>query len=252
MSTLDAATLLDAWEHGASASPGERGLLLARLARPDVEPNAVERWSVGMRDAELLALRERAFGARLNAVASCPECDEQLEVQFATTDVVVGAAAGAAGGDAPLTLECDGYRVAFRLPSAGDLAQLGAAMAQRAADADGAVRWLLRRCVDDATAGDVPCAADELPGAVVDAVGAAMAGADPQAEIELALSCPACERGWSSPFDIVAFLWREVDVRARELLREVGTLAATFGWSEREILAMSPRRRRAYLELAGG
>ena len=37
---------------------------------------------------------------------------------------------------------------------------------------------------------------------------------------------------------------------APALLRDVATLAAAFGWSEREILALPAVRRRAYLQLA--
>lgn len=247
MRPLDAATLLDAWELGDRASPGERGLLLLRLARPDAPSDAVSRSSVGLRDAELLALRQRAFGPRIRTVAWCPACGEALDVDFATTDIVAEAPAG--GAEAPLTLARDGWHVTFRLPSAGDLAQLGEAVGSGEIDAS-PDRWLLRRCVVDVTAGGTARGVDQLSGALVEAIAEAMAGADPQAEIELAMSCPACGEGWSSPFDIVAFLWREIEARAHELLRVVGTLAAAFGWSEREILAMSERRRRGYLELA--
>jgi hypothetical protein len=33
------------------------------------------------------------------------------------------------------------------------------------------------------------------------------------------------------------------------MLREVDTLAAAYHWAEADILALSPRRRQAYLEL---
>ena len=38
--------------------------------------------------------------------------------------------------------------------------------------------------------------------------------------------------------------------KVARILREVHTLAAAYGWSEAEILALSPARRRVYLELA--
>ena len=71
-----------------------------------------------------------------------------------------------------------------------------------------------------------------------------MSGADPMADIHLALNCPSCEHKWEAPFDIVAFLWREISAAARRLLREVHTLASAYGWTETEILALSPARRR--------
>ena len=47
------------------------------------------------------------------------------------------------------------------------------------------------------------------------------------------------------------YLWKEVLIEARRLLREVNALARTYHWREADILALSPRRRQAYLELAG-
>ena len=51
------------------------------------------------------------------------------------------------------------------------------------------------------------------------------------------------------PTDIAGFFWAELDAWARRLLREIHTLARFYGWSEAEILALSPLRRRCYLEM---
>ena len=69
--------------------------------------------------------------------------------------------------------------------------------------------------------------------------------------MRLALRCDACGHEWVSPFDIGAFLLREVEAWAEGLLREVHALARAYGWSERAILDLSARRRRAYLDLVG-
>ena len=52
--------------------------------------------------------------------------------------------------------------------------------------------------------------------------------------------------------DPVAFLWAELDGWARRLAGEVHLLAAVYGWGEAEILAMSPPRRRLYLDGVAG
>jgi hypothetical protein len=78
-----------------------------------------------------------------------------------------------------------------------------------------------------------------------------MAKADPLADIQLALSCPFCGLGWKAAFDIVSFLWREIESLAGRLLRDVHTLAFAYGWHERDILALSPMRRQFYLALIG-
>ena len=76
-----------------------------------------------------------------------------------------------------------------------------------------------------------------------------MAEADPQADIQLALSCPACGHQWLSTFDIVSFFWSEINAWAYRILREVHILASAYGWREADILAMSPYRRQLYLEM---
>ena len=75
---------------------------------------------------------------------------------------------------------------------------------------------------------------------------------DPQANVELALRCTACEREWPVVFDIVAYLWDEISAWSRQIIHEVHRLASAYGWSEREVLAMGAARRAVYLEMADG
>ena len=83
---------------------------------------------------------------------------------------------------------------------------------------------------------------------VVDAIVAHMAQADPQADIQLSLVCPQCGHQWQAAFDIASFFWSEINAWANRMLREVHILASRYGWSETDILAMSPWRRQFYLE----
>ena len=48
-----------------------------------------------------------------------------------------------------------------------------------------------------------------------------------------------------------ALLWEEIEVRAHVLLGEVHRLASAYGWSEAQILALSPARRASYLAMVG-
>jgi hypothetical protein len=52
-------------------------------------------------------------------------------------------------------------------------------------------------------------------------------------------------------FDAGSFFWSELGAWARRLLHEIHSLARAYGWSESEILTLSPARRQAYLELIG-
>ena len=65
----------------------------------------------------------------------------------------------------------------------------------------------------------------------------------------MSLGCPTCGRAWLVPFDIAAFFWDDLDAWVRRTARDVGTLAAQFGWAEADILAMGADRRALYLEL---
>ena len=75
-----------------------------------------------------------------------------------------------------------------------------------------------------------------------------MEARDPQAETLLDFECPACGLRWQALFDILPFLWTELQARARNLLNDVHDLARAYGGSEKDILGMSAVRRRYYLE----
>ncbi len=72
---------------------------------------------------------------------------------------------------------------------------------------------------------------------------------DPAADLELAMTCGACGHAWQTSLDVGALVWEEIDGRAAAVLGDVHRLALAYGWSERAILALSPQRRAAYLEL---
>jgi hypothetical protein len=140
-----------------------------------------------------------------------------------------------------LSVDSAGYHVEFRLPNSADLAA-----ARAATDVRAARRRLFEDCITNGVAGA------EMPEHVVDAAAAAMAQADPQGDVRLALECPGCGQQWEEIFDIASFLWSEVHAWALRAFREVHQLAGAYGWSEADILAMNPWRRKVYLELLGG
>jgi hypothetical protein len=92
----------------------------------------------------------------------------------------------------------------------------------------------------------------ELPAHVVDAVVTRMGDADPQADVHVPIACAACRHEWSAAFEILSFFWTEIEAWAARLRREVHVLASAYGWSEADILALSPARRQGYLELVAG
>jgi hypothetical protein len=263
MLTIPTAALLQAWERGHDASPGERGLILLALAYPDVPVAVLGSWPVGQRDTELLGLFEGLFGSRLAAQAECPRCNAALEMDFPVAMI-------AAPAPKPISnrfvLEHAGYQLTYRLPTAGDLAAL-VDRSRVSGDAETRRSWLLRQCVlrdddgpawasgpDEAKLAET-ASAEDIPYEVIDALEASIASTamsvDPLAEIELKLDCPECALSWQAPFDIVSFLWSELDAWAKRMLREIHILASNYGWSEADIVALSPQRRQHYRGLIG-
>jgi uncharacterized protein (UPF0212 family) len=230
MHALSATELLSVWESGSSQIPLQRALTMLAAACPEVSSDSLALLTIGERDTRLLQLREAMFGAELTGISDCPECGEKVELSFNCSDICPERKIKSS---AELAVESNGREVRFRLPTSADLLAVNSS------------EELLERCVLDR--GNHLTKDAFLP-----AVAEKMSGAEPMADIRLALSCPNCAYKWEAAFDIVAFLWREISAAARRLLHEVHALASAYGWTEPEILALNPARRRAYLELASG
>lgn len=225
MATVSAATLLTIWETGSAQPPLVRAL---SLLAPFFPETALTDLPIGARDALLLLVREWLFGTQMTCVATCPACTTRLEFTLTTTDL-----RALAPTTAVQQLEIDGYHLAFRLPASADLLALTPGAAT--------TRQLVERCLLEAPA--------ELTEDALAAVGMAMAQADPLLDLRIEVTCPACSHGWVAPFDVMAFVWQELDHWAQRLLRDVHTLARAYGWRESDILALSPQRRAFYLQL---
>ena len=247
MRTLSTTELLQLWEQGYGQPSVEQALLLLGAACQEMPSEALARLSVGRRDRLLMELREQTFGPQLAGLATCPGCGQRLEIEL---DVAAVRAAGPAAPPEELSIQEGGYALALRLPDSLDLAA-----ASHAPDVAGARRLLLERCVLSArcegTAADQAKSLQDWPAAVLDQAARQMAEADPLATVELQLACPQCSCGWTALFDIVSFFWAELDAWAHRLLQDVHALASAYGWSEADILGMSPWRRQIYLEFLG-
>jgi hypothetical protein len=267
VSALNASNLLSTWEQGTTQHPLERAVRLLHLAWP--HKSAVE-WanvSVGERDRQLLRLREQLFGPTVEATTRCPKCGNELELTFTARDLESTVVAtlsdepdpGTAGvppavndtgavvtsrRDAcdPRKVVSGEYEIDYRLPTTADLLEIANGPRQ-------SLTALLDRCVV-VRHPNGPVQATDLPAAVIEKLSHSMAEADPYAEIQIAMDCAGCSHRWSMVFDVVSYLWGEIEDWAERLLRDVHSLASAYGWSERDIVGMSALRRRLYLELA--
>jgi hypothetical protein len=138
----------------------------------------------------------------------------------------------------------EGRAYVIRPPDSLDLLEAAAASQPR--------RALLERCIVQM---EPPETAEEsivgLPAEAQTALLAQMQALDPLAAASFALTCPACGHSWAAPFDILSYLWSEIDAWAYRILREVHWLASAYGWREADILALGPQRRQAYLQMSG-
>lgn len=244
MLPLSAERLLEAWERGIGLDSSGRSRVLLAAGIPSMTEAELGAHTAGRRDAALLSIMESTFGPRSDALASCPACGEPVEFSFSAAEVIRIEAEQADGE--PLRVRENGFDVRFRLPTVADLAEIST----NGAEADGVRKALLDRCVVQARRRGKAVAVEDFTEEVTDAIDGEMARADPNADIVFALACEGCGNAWSVPLDVPAFVWAEVESWARRLILEVHSLAAAYGWSEREILAMPPVRRRTYLELA--
>jgi len=238
---LSAAELLALWEAGQGRSPVERALMILRADSPDLPVGTLASLSIGARDARVLSVREQVFGRTLASLSVCPECGETVEHTFSVQEIRMPSAAA---GPQIMSEEIDGHVVRFKLPDSDDLAALAGCDTVDAARA-----CLVARCVVDQPDGSV--ARSRFSDSAIQAIADRMARADPQADIQVATSCPSCSGAWEESFDIVSFFWSELTAWSVRILDHVHRLASAYGWSEADILAMTPSRREMYLARIG-
>jgi hypothetical protein len=237
MSRSFAQAVISAWERGLTQHALDRALTLVSLLHPDASWGDLASLPIGRRDARLLSLHEAVFGARLRAVADCPECGQQLEFQITTQQLLAGLPRDDSS-DPTQEIAFGERRVRIRPLNSLDLAE-----AARADNEDQARARLIERCLVDSST--------QLTEEECEALSARLLELDPGAEILIKLRCPACRHSWRSLFDTAAFVWNEVAAEARRLLQQVHELARAYHWTETAILELSPQRRGYYLALVG-
>jgi hypothetical protein len=195
---------------------------------------------LGARNRALIALRTALFGRDWSLQSECPACGVECEFAVDTIALVEELSRMTPPEDDGVA-DWNGRAILLRAPTADDLYGIDTGEG----DAGSVVRALVARCM----ATDVEPAA--LSDDETDRLGRLIERLDPAAMISFALECPECRGGWSAPIDVAAALWAEVQRSAERLLTEIGTLAAAYGWSEEQVVRLSPVRRAAYLQLAG-
>jgi hypothetical protein len=212
--------------------PLDQGLLVLGAALPDASYESLADWPFGRRNRALAQVELSCFGPNPGAWTRCTECGEKLEVELDFRNLASGALEE--GQFEPIVIK--GRR--FRLPTSRDLA-----LAAQEPDTRSAAVRLIETCATEAQ--NVPVWSDED----LEEVGDRMALADPMAEVTFNFTCPECAHEGNATLDIAAFIWEEMEARAKRLIYEIHSLASAYGWTEKEVLALSEHRRARYLEL---
>lgn len=221
MPGLDEPLALELVERGWRLAPLDRAVLLV-AALDGIEWSAAADLPLDRRDARLIEARIAAFGPKVSCFARCPSCGEAHEADFDLRELPPPTE-----GEANAVVA--GHTVRLRPPTSRVVAE--------AARSDQPLA-LLEACVEGVPDPDADFA---------EHVEAALASCFPLLDIRLELVCSACSAGFDIRFDIVSWLWGEIESVATRAVDAVDRLARAYGWSEQAILGLSPARRELYL-----
>ncbi len=241
MRNLDANDMLNVWEQGLSQPLLQRVLVLLAAAVPEMQPDTLAKLSIGQRDRYLLQLRERLFGSQLLNTVVCPSCSQRIEWENKIADFLMPLDESVSLGN-EFDLAEGNYSIRFRLPNSLDIVAIA-----NDSDIESTQQHLLSRCLLNIEHSGTSCSIEQLPDSVIQVLSQRIESLDPHAEIRINLNCPECSHSWDVLFDITSFLWAEINDWAEKMLQTVHKLAAGYGWSERDILNLSPVRRQLYL-----
>ncbi len=245
MHSLNERQMLTIWEHGLDQPMLQRALVMLMAAYPEISPDQAAKLSIGVRDSHLFRLREQLFGSRIHNSAKCPCCKEQVEWENEVADICIPMLPGVTSSER-FMLEVEGYRICFRLPSSIDIAEI-----MNRHHNNMISNALLAQCVLSVEKDATPMDVQQIPEHAIQALELRLDELDPQAQINIDLTCPGCTHQWKVLFDIVSFLWQEINHWAERMLQAIHALARGYGWSEEEILNLSPVRRQLYLGMLG-
>lgn len=244
MQAIEPAEILQLWEAGNKKTLIERSLLLLAKALPQHTPASVAMLNIGERDDLLLTLREYLFGTRLRNTSACPRCAEVVEWENDTRHMHLHPGNALPAGSV-YEFAKGGVNIKYRLPNSNDLMKVTRDPVQYLSNP----HQLMQDCIVHIHQDNKPIELNDLDDSTLESLDRQISEKSPQADIGMVLSCPACKNTWEAKFDIISYLWAEIDVWATHLLHEVYLLASAFGWTEADILNISLKRRAMYVKL---
>ncbi len=236
--------LLSIWEFGLNHSLIETNLYLISCAYSEYNSHQIAFFSIGERDARLLHIREKLFGTVFQNTSNCTACGQKMEWET-PIDVLKLQTIKNEVRVTPIDLVHNEQQISFRLPNSFDIIET-----INQSNNEGQVDQLIQKCIIDTnlTKEKQDDISEELKNKLLQK----MEEKDPQANIVVNLSCSECNNEWNATFDIMQYLWTEINEWAIRLMQDIYLLAKNFNWTEDAILGMSRFRRNLYINMIKG
>jgi len=222
-------------------------LLVGGLARSDGTPfsaDEVWQWTLARRLQALLAVVVATSGRHLPLQLHCSQtaCRDFIELEVDLLQFVTAAA------DGPLVFRLSPEtEIGARLPTGDDQCYW-----LQHEPAEVAPELLAQRLVTHVN-GQAVTDDWTLPASWLDPMSSQLERHDPLMDLRLTTRCPSCETDLAVQPDLEATLLEVLAGEQQSLLDQIHCLASVYHWSEAEIVALSPGRRRYYLDrLTGG
>lgn len=235
--------LLSVWEVGYQRSRMDQAFLLVSSMLPELNQEEVHSMTIGKRDGLLMRLRRRLFGNRCESLTCCPQCDDQLEINFLVSDLIRSEPDTISSS---FEFQANSLSINYRLLTGQDAFECTLNSHESTNTPD----TLLQKCILSIHRDGKEVGTDSLTTDEKELIANEVAKQDPLSNIQFELECTQCQSSWVSPFDIVSFLWNEITQYCQRLLCEIHTLAKFYSWNEGEILSLSRWRRQIYLNMA--
>jgi hypothetical protein len=200
---------------------------------PDGAPLGYERaraLAIGARLGALVSVCRLSGRRELSWVFGCKGCNEELEAELALD--ALACAQEAAEAAAPAAVEWGSTTYRPRRPTGDDLRG-----------------WRDRPPSDAEIVAALGGPVAESSADLLSAIEASLDAADPLVDAAVRSECPACGETVELTVDLEGELLACARRDQDQLLKDVAVLASAFHWSEHDILALPPGRRRRYLAM---
>jgi len=217
-------------------------------------------FSIGYRSSLTLYLRQLLFGDTLQCLVNCPDCKSEMSLDLLIS-TILQLNPSFTKLQTLQEIKVDNFMLQIRPLNGHDQETLFSFNIQKedpktdienGNDIDENSRFenlskLAKLCI---VKSDPPIDEhDKLSANVISAISDKVEQMDPISNIILSLTCYKCKHHFQTPFYAEEYVLHEIDLRGHQLEWEIHWIAFNYHWSEKEILSLSMKQRKNYIEL---